>query len=252
MATAASLQAVGSGLSFTAGSTQSLRNASSSASVQFPGVSLKTQFFGVSHALRRSSACGSKVRPSSSAATIVRGSLHEKAEQLFSHHNHDEEQVMALFEFNEGDKGSPFLVKNNKTSQVPCIGDLVPYSNKVYDSTGKKYLGRSAGLCVEVLHDSASGGDLFETTMSHYVGDYGHLSSQGPYLTYADSEMAVTGGSGIFRGARGWVHCHNIEGPLKLIYTYHLKGIAKLPAELTQPPVHFDEVKKVLVQANKA
>ncbi|KAL3682377.1 hypothetical protein R1sor_000399 [Riccia sorocarpa] len=251
MATTASLQAVGSGLSFTAVSTQSLPKPSSSLSVPFPRVCLKTQFFGVSHALRRSSACGSKVRPSSSAA-IVRGSLHDKAEKFFSHHNNDEEQVMALFEFNEGDKGSPFLVKNNKTSQVPCIGDLVPYSNKVYDSTGKRYLGRSAGLCVEVLHDSASGGDLFETTMSHYVGDYGHLSCQGPYLTYADSEMAITGGSGIFRGARGWVHCQNIDGPLKLIYTYHIKGIAKLPAELTQPPVHVDEVKKVLVQANKA
>ncbi|KAL3682370.1 hypothetical protein R1sor_000392 [Riccia sorocarpa] len=260
MATASSALAIGSGLAGKAVSKQSLRNSQSSPTVSLPAAPLKSQFFGVSHvsrSLRRSSSPGSEVRSSSSAA-IVSASFVEKLGKLFSKdEKNDEEQVMALFEFNEGDKGSPFLVKNNKTSQAPCIGDLVPYSNKVYDCTGKKYLGRSAGLCVVVEHHFPSGGDLFETTMSHYVGDYGHLSCQGPYMSYADSEMAVTGGTGIFAGARGWVKCQNIAGPLKLIYTYHLKGIAKLPADLCQPPVLPGQVKKevkqpVLAQASKS
>ncbi|KAL3682368.1 hypothetical protein R1sor_000390 [Riccia sorocarpa] len=239
MATAASVQAVRAGLGFTAILRRSLPKTSSSPSISFSNAPLKSRFFAVPHfsqSLRRSSAAsGFKVRHTSRTAIVS---------ESFSSEKDDEEQVFALFEFNEGDKGSPFLVKNNKKVQVPCIGDIVPYSNKVYDCTGKKYLGRSAGLCVVVEHHHASGGDLFETTMSHYLGDYGHISCQGPYMTYADSEMAVTGGTGRFAGARGWVKCQNIGGPLKLIYTYHIKGIPKLPAELCQPPVLSQVVKQ--------
>lgn len=38
---------------------------------------------------------------------------------------------MGVFEFNEGDRNSPFVVKNNAKLPVLCIGDFVPYSNKV-------------------------------------------------------------------------------------------------------------------------
>lgn len=49
---------------------------------------------------------------------------------------------------------------------------------QVYDCTGKKYLGISSGLCTVVEHHYESGGDLYETVMSHYMGSYGHLSCQ--------------------------------------------------------------------------
>lgn len=60
---------------------------------------------------------------------------------------------------------------------------------------------------------------------------------QGPYITYEDSYLAITGGSGIFTGVYGQVKLHQIIFPVKLFYTFYLQGIAKIPAVLTAPVV---------------
>lgn len=237
---AASVQVLSPGLGgpITPGNQPSSKSSQGSGSRQSVVGPVKSHFFGTSKVFGavRSSKPVSAVRAGSN--TIVSASFLEKLGKLFTNNEEDEEQVMGVFEYNEADRGSPFLVKNNNTCKVLAVGDFVPYSNKVYDCTGKRFLGISAGLCVAVEHDYETNGDLYETTMSHYLGDYGHISCQGPYYTYKDSEMVVTGGTGRFKGARGMVKCHNINGPLKLLYTYYLKGIPKLPAELTQTPVY--------------
>jgi allene oxide cyclase len=63
------------------------------------------------------------------------------------------------------------------------------------------------------------------------------LFVQGPYITYEDSYLAITGGSGIFTGVYGQVKLHQIIFPVKLFYTFYLQGIAKIPATLTAPVV---------------
>eukprot|EP00245_Coleochaete_scutata_P005558 TRINITY_DN19210_c0_g1_i1.p1 TRINITY_DN19210_c0_g1~~TRINITY_DN19210_c0_g1_i1.p1 ORF type:complete len:280 (+),score=41.36 TRINITY_DN19210_c0_g1_i1:185-1024(+) len=201
---------------------------------------LRSQFFGrpsISGSLKSSIPGSSSARTRSFATTVSEASFFEKLGKMFAASEQDEEQVMAVFEINDQDKGSPFFVKNTPaTLKVSSLGDFVPYSNKVYDCTLTRYLGNSQGLCVVMEHHlPKEGGDLYETTMSHYMGDYGHISCHGPYRAFSDTKMAVVGGTGIFAGARGWVLCQNLAGPLKLIYTYHIKGIPKLPAELTQP-----------------
>jgi allene oxide cyclase len=81
-------------------------------------------------------------------------------------------------------------------------------------------------------------GDRYEAIYSFYFGDYGHISVQGAYLTYEDTYLAVTGGSGIFEGAYGQVKLQQIVFPFKLFYTFYLKGIkADLPEELLGKPV---------------
>ena len=52
-------------------------------------------------------------------------------------------------------------------------------------------------------------------------------------MTYEDTFLAVTGGSGIFEGAYGQVKLRQLVYPTKLFYTFYLKGIADLPLELT-------------------
>lgn len=78
---------------------------------------------------------------------------------------------------------------------------------------------------------------MYEAIYSFYFGDYGHISVQGSYLTYEDTYLAVTGGSGIFEGAYGQVKLHQIVFPFKLFYTFYLKGIKDLPQELLSQPV---------------
>jgi len=141
-------------------------------------------------------------------------------------------QELCVYEFNERDRNSPAILKLSKNPTELALGDLVPFSNKLYTGDLTKRLGITAGLCVLIQHVPEKKGDRFEATFSFYFGDYGHISVQGPYLTYEDTWLAVTGGSGIFEGVSGKVKLQQLVYPIKLFYTFYLKGIKDLPAEL--------------------
>jgi allene oxide cyclase len=141
-------------------------------------------------------------------------------------------QELCVYEFNERDRNSPAILKLSKNLTELALGDLVPFSNKLYTGDLTKRLGITAGLCVLIQHVPEKKGDRFEATFSFYFGDYGHISVQGPYLTYEDTWLAVTGGSGIFEGVSGKVKLQQLVYPVKLFYTFYLKGIKDLPEEL--------------------
>ena len=141
-----------------------------------------------------------------------------------------------MYEINERDRGSPAYLRLSK-KEVNSLGDLVPFSNKIYSGDLEKRLGITSGLCVLIQNVPEKKGDRYEAIYSFYFGDYGHISVQGAYLTYEDTYLAVTGGSGIFEGVYGQVKLKQIVFPFKLFYTFYLKGIADLPAELTGKPV---------------
>ncbi|XWS34004.1 hypothetical protein CRYUN_Cryun21dG0002200 [Craigia yunnanensis] len=145
-------------------------------------------------------------------------------------------QELYVYEINERDRNSPAVLKLSQ-KPVNSLGDLVPFTNKLYSGDLQKRLGITAGLCVLIQNVPERKGDRYEAMYSFYFGDYGHLSVQGPYLTYEDTYLAVTGGSGIFEGAYGQVKLQQIVFPFKLFYTFYLKGIPDLPAELLGKPV---------------
>ncbi|XP_061364353.1 allene oxide cyclase, chloroplastic-like [Gastrolobium bilobum] len=145
-------------------------------------------------------------------------------------------QELSVYEINERDRGSPaYLRLSQKT--VNSLGDLVPFSNKLYTGCLQKRVGITAGICVLIQNKAEKKGDRYEAIYSFYFGDYGHISVQGSYLTYEDTYLAVTGGSGIFEGVYGQVKLHQIVFPFKLFYTFYLKGIKDLPKELLANPV---------------
>lgn len=136
-----------------------------------------------------------------------------------------------MYEINERDRGSPaYLRLGQKTTN--SLGDLVPFSNKLYSGCLQKRVGITAGICVLIQNKAEKKGDMYEAIYSFYFGDYGHISVQGSYLTYENTYLAVTGGSGIFEGVYGQVKLHQLVFPFKLFYTFYLKGIKDLPQEL--------------------
>ncbi|GLT91760.1 hypothetical protein SLE2022_096330 [Rubroshorea leprosula] len=145
-------------------------------------------------------------------------------------------QELHVYEINEKDRGSPAILKLSQ-KPVNSLGDLVPFSNKVYSGDLQKRLGVTAGICILIQHKPEKKGDRYEAVFSFYFGDYGHISVQGAYLTYEDTYLAVTGGSGIFEGVYGQVKLQQLVFPYKLFYTFYLKGIPDLPAELLGTPV---------------
>lgn len=142
-----------------------------------------------------------------------------------------------MYEINERDRDSPAILKLNKKTETLALGDLVPFTNKLYSGDLKKRFGITAGICVLIQHVPEKNGDRFEAIYSFYFGDYGHIAVQGAYLTYEDSYLAVTGGSGIFEGVYGQVKLQQLVFPYKLFYTFYLKGIPDLPKELLGTPV---------------
>ncbi|KAI5070173.1 hypothetical protein GOP47_0014516 [Adiantum capillus-veneris] len=152
-------------------------------------------------------------------------------------------QEMFVYELNEKDRNSPaylpFSLKFDIGKGLPsgALGDLVPFTNKLYDGTLQTRLGITAGMCILIKHYPEKNGHRYEAVFSFYFGDYGHISVQGSYLTFEDSTLAITGGSGIFTGVYGVVKLHQIVYPTKLFYTFQLQGIPPLPSELTRTPV---------------
>ncbi|XP_029150008.2 allene oxide cyclase, chloroplastic-like [Arachis hypogaea] len=121
---------------------------------------------------------------------------------------------------------------NQKT--VNSLGDLVPFTNKLYTGDLQKRVGIKAGICILIQNNAEKGGDRYEAIYSFYFGDYGHIAVQGPYLTYEDTCLAVTRDSGIFEGVSGQVKLHQIVYPFKIFvhFNFYLKGIKDLPKEL--------------------
>ncbi|KAF3443915.1 hypothetical protein FNV43_RR13605 [Rhamnella rubrinervis] len=149
--------------------------------------------------------------------------------KLFSSADQDV-QELHVYEINERDRGSPAYLRLSQ-KPVNSLGDLI------YTGDLQRRLGITAGMCILIGNNPEKKGDRYEAVFSFYFGDYGHISVQGPYLTYEDSCLAVTGGSGIFEGVYGQVKLHQIVFPLKLFYTFYLKGIGTLPEELMGTPV---------------
>ncbi|XP_010265246.1 PREDICTED: allene oxide cyclase, chloroplastic-like [Nelumbo nucifera] len=145
-------------------------------------------------------------------------------------------QELHVYEINERDRGSPAYLRLSQ-KEVNSLGDLVPFSNKIYSGDLQKRLGITAGICVLIQHVPEKKGDRYEAIYSFYFGDYGHITVQGAYLTYEDTYLAVTGGSGVFEGASGQVKLQQLIFPFKLFYTFYLKGIPDLPVELLCTPV---------------
>jgi allene oxide cyclase len=171
-------------------------------------------------------------------------------------------QEMYMYEINERDRESPAYLRLSAKQTENALGDLVPFTNKVsfsflcflpswralahhsldrrlqvYNGGLDKRLGVTAGICLLIQHVPERNGDRYEAIYSFHLGDYGHITVQGPYLTYEESYLAVTGGSGVFEGAYGQVKLHQIVFPFKIFYTLYLKGIPDLPKELLCTPV---------------
>ncbi|PUZ40545.1 hypothetical protein GQ55_9G432400 [Panicum hallii var. hallii] len=178
-------------------------------------------------------AAGKKAR----GGVAVRASLFSPKPAAAKDARPSKAQELYVYEINERDRESPAYLRLSPKQTENALGDLVPFTNKVYNGSLDKRLGITAGICVLIQHVPERNGDRYEAIYSFYFGDYGHISVQGPYLTYEESYLAVTGGSGVFEGAYGQVKLHQIVFPFKIFYTFYLRGIPDLPRELLCTPV---------------
>jgi allene oxide cyclase len=83
------------------------------------------------------------------------------------------------------------------TANGDSTGDLLTFHNEVFDEDNQTVIGTSHGDCVRI-EVGVSWECRWVTTL-----EVGSLTVEGPFFDASPSVLAITGGTGQFRGARG-------------------------------------------------
>lgn len=81
-------------------------------------------------------------------------------------------------------------------------GDLLVFGNDIYDASNKTKIGTDQGFCIRIKL-----GVSYECYWTLRLAD-GQIMVQGPDFDGGDSMLAVTGGTGKYRDARGEMKLH--------------------------------------------
>jgi allene oxide cyclase len=98
------------------------------------------------------------------------------------------------------------------------VGDILTFANKVFDAADATQVGTDNGYCLRTVAGAA-----YECSWTTLL-DGGQITVEGPFLDAKDSTLAITGGTGRFRGARGEMELHSRENGAKFAFVFHLKG----------------------------
>jgi len=83
------------------------------------------------------------------------------------------------------------------------IGDMLAFGNDIYNASNTKKIGRDEGSCIRT-NPGLAWECSWTTILSH-----GSLTVSGPfYDDLRDSQLAITGGTGRYRNARGTMTLH--------------------------------------------
>ena len=95
-------------------------------------------------------------------------------------------------------------------------GDLLTFHNPVFDATDSTRVGRDQGDCIRIVP-----GRSFECRwVTHLAG--GSLTVEGPFFDTHNSVVAVTGGTGVYRNARGSMTLKSRAGGTEFDFIFHL------------------------------
>ena len=97
-------------------------------------------------------------------------------------------------------------------------GDLLTFANDLYNASNTTKVGTDNGFCVRTVVGTA-----WECWWTATLAG-GQITVQGPFYDAGDSNLAITGGTGIYKRARGFMtlHARNAEGS-EYDFTYHVK-----------------------------
>jgi allene oxide cyclase-like protein len=97
-------------------------------------------------------------------------------------------------------------------------GDILTFTNEVFDRSDAHKVGTDQGYCVRIVV-----GTSYECNWTTILAD-GQITVEGPFFDSGDSRLAVTGGTGRYRTARGFMILHPLEGGAKYSFEFHLVG----------------------------
>jgi dirigent-like protein len=104
-------------------------------------------------------------------------------------------------------------------SNVDAAGNVLTFANDVFDSSDAKKVGSDQGYCIRTVV-----GKTWECNWTTFLAG-GQITVEGPFSDTGNTAIAVTGGTGRFRNARGWMDLiyHDPAGT-KFDFVFHLIG----------------------------
>ncbi len=96
-------------------------------------------------------------------------------------------------------------------------GDLLTFANPIYNASDTTRVGRDQGDCVRI--DPAKG--TWECRWVTFVPG-GSIVVEGPFYDTHDGVLAVTGGTGLYRNARGTMGLESRAGGTKYNFIFDL------------------------------
>jgi hypothetical protein len=100
------------------------------------------------------------------------------------------------------------------------LGDILTFHNPIFDGKDKKKVASDQGYCIRV-----DVGVSYECTWTNFLPG-GQIVVQGPYYDAKPSKLSITGGTGRYATARGWMHLEAIEGAKgeeEFSFVFHLR-----------------------------
>jgi allene oxide cyclase len=82
-------------------------------------------------------------------------------------------------------------------------GDLLTFHNRLFTAKNTKRVGRDQGDCIRISPKHGT----WECRLVSWV-EGGSIAVEGPFYDAKDSTFAITGGTGMFRNARGSMKLH--------------------------------------------
>src|SRR3954462_145560 len=107
------------------------------------------------------------------------------------------------------------------SSRSPTRSSTAPTltsANEAFARADAHVVGTDQGYCVRVV-----AGKSYECNWTTSLAG-GQITVEGPFLDAGDSTLAITGGTGRYRKARGFMKLHSLENGTKFAFEFHLGG----------------------------
>jgi hypothetical protein len=96
-------------------------------------------------------------------------------------------------------------------------GDLLTFHNRVFDRSDRHVVGRDQGRCIRINPKAGTWECAWTVMLRH-----GQLTVEGPFYDKRNSTLAVTGGTGRYRAARGEMRLRSRAGGSKFAFAFKL------------------------------
>jgi allene oxide cyclase len=109
-------------------------------------------------------------------------------------------------------------VTNQGDGAGDVVGDILTFTNEVFDKTDTSKVGSDQGYCVRMTV-----GESWECVWTTILSR-GQLTVEGPFYDTRDSVLAITGGTGKYANARGSMELKSRAGGTEFDFIFHLIG----------------------------